>query len=79
VAQVVVCLRPPKPRYLFTLPLSSSPPPSPLPLGNELDGWNGTDRDHFDAAISAQDLADSYLVPFEACVTKGQASGIMCR
>jgi hypothetical protein len=63
-----------------SLLLPPSPlPPSPLPSGNELDGWNGTDRDHFDAAISAQDLADSYLVPFEACVTKGQASGIMCR
>ena len=47
-------------------------------VANELDGWNGTDRHHFDAAVTQQDLADSYLPSFQACVEDGKVSGIMC-
>lgn len=36
-------------------------------------------RHNFDANISMQDLTDSYLAPFQACVEKGQVSGLMCR
>ncbi len=39
---------------------------------------NGTDRHNFDAHITAQDMADTYLPAFEACVVGGRASGIMC-
>jgi xylan 1,4-beta-xylosidase len=50
-----------------------------LPTANELDGWNGTDRFHFNAIIDPQDLSDTYLVPFQACVEQGDVSGIMVR
>ncbi len=29
-------------------------------VANELEAWNGTDRYHFDANVTAQDLADTY-------------------
>ena len=35
-------------------------------------------RYHFDANVTAQDLADSYLPPFQACVEKGNVSSLMC-
>eukprot|EP00928_Gymnodinium_smaydae_P002319 TRINITY_DN10828_c0_g5_i1.p1 TRINITY_DN10828_c0_g5~~TRINITY_DN10828_c0_g5_i1.p1 ORF type:complete len:818 (-),score=103.93 TRINITY_DN10828_c0_g5_i1:292-2631(-) len=35
-------------------------------------------RHNFDANISMQDLVDSYLLPFQACVEKGQVSSLMC-
>jgi len=49
---------------------------------NSMDGSSvaGThwDRNHFDANITMQDLVDSYLLPFQACVEKGQVTGLMC-
>ena len=42
------------------------------------DGWNGTDRNHIDVYVPQQDLADSYMPSFQACVEDGQVSGIMC-
>ena len=39
---------------------------------------HGTDRYHFDAQVSKADLEESYLPPFRACVSEGQASGVMC-
>ena len=36
------------------------------------------DRTTFNANISMQDLVDSYLLPFQACVEKGKVSGLMC-
>jgi hypothetical protein len=48
-------------------------------VANELDGWNGTDRNHIDVFVPQQDLVDSYLPSFQACVEEGQVSGIMCR
>jgi xylan 1,4-beta-xylosidase len=36
------------------------------------------DRNHFDAAVTQQDLLDSYMPAFQACVEKGRVSGLMC-
>ncbi len=36
-------------------------------VANELEAWNGTDRYHFDAHVTAQDLADT-------CATRGTGS-----
>lgn len=36
------------------------------------------DRNHFDADINQQDLMDSYMPPFQACVEKGKVTGLMC-
>jgi beta-glucosidase-like glycosyl hydrolase len=35
-------------------------------------------RNEFDAHVSQQDLIDSYMPPFQACVEKGKVSGLMC-
>ena len=35
-------------------------------------------RHDFSANITMQDLVDSYLAPFQACVEKGGVSGLMC-
>jgi len=45
-----------------------------------LENWEGMDRYHFDAWLSAQDLHDTYLPAFEACISPlaAGASGIMC-
>jgi len=37
-----------------------------------------TDRRHFDATVPIQDLVDSYMVPFQACVEKGRVTSLMC-
>ena len=37
--------------------------------------WN---RHDFNAKITQQDLVDSYMVPFQACVEKGKVSSLMC-
>ena len=49
--------------------LPPSPPPSPC---------SGTDRNHIDSFVPQQDLVDSYLPSFQACVEEGKVSGIMC-
>lgn len=36
------------------------------------------DRNHVDSAVSMQDLVDSYMRPFQACVEKGLVSSLMC-
>ena len=49
---------------------------------NSMDGSTvaGThwDRNQFDANITNQDLVDSYLLPFQACVEKGRVTSLMC-
>ena len=35
-------------------------------------------RESFDARVTARDLADSYLAPFQQCVERGQSAGLMC-
>ncbi|GJN25819.1 hypothetical protein PR202_gb13699 [Eleusine coracana subsp. coracana] len=44
----------------------------------DLDSWGGTDRFHFNAVVSPQDLEDTFNVPFKACVTQGRAASVMC-
>ncbi|XVF38825.1 hypothetical protein REPUB_Repub20aG0135500 [Reevesia pubescens] len=44
----------------------------------DLDNWNGVDRFHFNARVSKQDLADTYNVPFKACVVQGNVASVMC-
>ena len=48
-------------------------------VANELESWNGTDRTHMDAHVPQQDLVDSYLPPFQACVEQGKVTSVMCR
>lgn len=43
-----------------------------------LEKFDGIDRHHFDAIVTEQDLQDTYFPAFEACVSKGKASGMMC-
>ncbi|XP_031130866.1 beta-D-xylosidase 1 [Ipomoea triloba] len=44
----------------------------------DLDDWKGIDRYHFNARVSAQDLEDTYNVPFKACVEEGKVASVMC-
>ncbi|KAE8717786.1 Beta-D-xylosidase 4 [Hibiscus syriacus] len=44
----------------------------------DIDNWNGVDRYHFNAKVSKQDLADTYDVPFKACVVEGKVASVMC-
>ncbi|CAN6373296.1 unnamed protein product [Urochloa humidicola] len=44
----------------------------------DLDQWGGTDRFHFNAVVSQQDLDDTYNVPFRACVADGNVAAVMC-
>jgi beta-D-xylosidase 4 len=36
-------------------------------------------RHDFDANVTMQDLVDSYMPGFQACVEQGRVSGLMCR
>ena len=44
----------------------------------DLENWNGTDRHHFNAIVSDQDLVETYLPPFETCVRDARVASIMC-
>ncbi|CAH9077541.1 unnamed protein product [Cuscuta europaea] len=44
----------------------------------DLENWNGNLRFGFNASVTKQDLADTYQPPFQSCIQKAQASGIMC-
>ena len=72
----------PLPARLHTLsacpPFSRPQPPPPSNSANELEAWNGTNRNHVDVFVPQQDLVDSYLPSFQTCVEEGKASGIMC-
>lgn len=46
--------------------------------GSTVDGHQAT-RVDFNAVISEQDLVDSYLAPFQACVEQGEVTSLMCR
>jgi beta-glucosidase-like glycosyl hydrolase len=43
-----------------------------------LENYNGMQRYSFNAVVSDQDLADTYLPAFQAGVTEGHSSGLMC-
>ena len=47
-------------------------------VANELEAFNGTDRHHVDSYVPQQDLVDSYLPSFQACVERGGSAGVMC-
>ena len=54
----------------------------PLQVANEMEhstvaGETWT-RHTIDANITQQDLVDSYMLPFQACVEKGEVSSLMC-
>ncbi|RAL40379.1 hypothetical protein DM860_006449 [Cuscuta australis] len=44
----------------------------------DLENWNGNLRYGFNAIVTKQDLADTYQPPFQSCIQKARASGIMC-
>ncbi|CAH9137743.1 unnamed protein product [Cuscuta epithymum] len=44
----------------------------------DMENWNGNLRYGFNAIVTEQDLADTYQPPFQNCIQKAQASGIMC-
>ncbi|KAK2053510.1 glycosyl hydrolase family 3 N terminal domain-containing protein [Colletotrichum caudatum] len=46
--------------------------------GNDFEDWNGTSRHDFDAKITAQDLAEYYLMPFQQCARDSKVGSIMC-
>jgi hypothetical protein len=43
-----------------------------------LEGAEGWSRFSFDARIAPQDMADTYLPAFQACVQEADAVGVMC-
>lgn len=44
----------------------------------DLENWNGTDRNHFNAHVTDQDLVETYLPPFETCIRDARVASIMC-
>ena len=44
----------------------------------DMDRWGGVDRHGFDAIVTKQDEADTYLPVFHACVRNANVSGLMC-
>jgi beta-D-xylosidase 4 len=44
----------------------------------DLENWNETDRHHFNAIVSDQDLTETYLPPFQSCIQDAQVASIMC-
>ena len=47
-------------------------------VGYDLETWLGFDRNHFDAQIATQDLAEYYMQPFQACARDSNVGSIMC-
>lgn len=44
----------------------------------DLEKWNGTDRHHFDAKVTDQDLVETYLPSFQSCIEDARVASIMC-
>ncbi|KAM1213282.1 hypothetical protein PS2_004713 [Malus domestica] len=44
----------------------------------DVDNWLGVDRYHFDARVTEQDMAETFLKPFEMCIKDGDVSSVMC-
>ncbi len=44
----------------------------------DLERWNGTDRFHFSALVSDQDIVETHLPPFEKCIRDARGASIMC-
>jgi beta-D-xylosidase 4 len=47
-------------------------------VGYDMESWGGTDRHHFDAKITPQDLAEYYMQPFQQCARDSKVGSIMC-
>ncbi|RYO66335.1 putative exo-1,4-beta-xylosidase [Alternaria tenuissima] len=47
-------------------------------VGYDMEAWGGTDRHHFDAKISMQDLAEYYMPPFQQCARDSKVGSFMC-
>ena len=46
--------------------------------GYDLENWHGYDRSSYNANITDQDLVESYLPSFEACVNDAHVQSVMC-
>ena len=46
--------------------------------GNDFEDWNNITRHDFNAVLSAQDMAEYYLAPFQQCTRDSKAGSIMC-
>lgn len=44
----------------------------------DLELWNGTDRFHFNAIITDQDIVETQLPTFESCISEARGASIMC-
>lgn len=44
----------------------------------DLENWNGVDRFHFNAKVTAQDMEDTFTIPFRSCVREGRVASVMC-
>ncbi|KJE94694.1 beta-xylosidase [Capsaspora owczarzaki ATCC 30864] len=44
----------------------------------DMEDWGGIDRFHFNAVVSDQDLVETFMPPFEACVRVGKGASLMC-
>lgn len=44
----------------------------------DLEGWNHTSRDAYNAVVSDSDLADYYTPSFQSCVQDAHVSALMC-
>ncbi|KAK1911985.1 hypothetical protein P3342_012468 [Pyrenophora teres f. teres] len=47
-------------------------------VGYDVENWNGTDRHHFDAKITTQDLAEYFMPPFQQCARDSKVGSFMC-
>ena len=46
--------------------------------GYDLENWGGHDRSSYNALINPQDLVETYLPPFLACMKDAAAASVMC-
>ncbi|KAL3598171.1 hypothetical protein D5086_006089 [Populus alba] len=44
----------------------------------DLDNWKGSDRYHFNAVVTKQDMDDTFQPPFKSCVIDGNVASVMC-
>ena len=44
----------------------------------DVEEWGGITRHAFDARVSADDMADTFMPSFRAGVTEGNVTGVMC-
>ncbi|OAL02507.1 glycoside hydrolase, partial [Phaeosphaeriaceae sp. SRC1lsM3a] len=47
-------------------------------VGYDMENWGGTDRHHFDAKITMQDLSEYYMPAFQQCARDSKVGSFMC-